>query len=245
MSETGLEERWTLAEPASPGATRPGVIFMHGLPSGRIPSSHVGTDLPELCERVAREMGFFAMTAPFRATSTHEGQLSLRGWVDDGVEMVEEFRRTVQPDDLWLVGFGAGGTVASSVALVDAGVRGLALVETPSDFLHLPLDFDQLLTYARARRLVTDPAFPPDPDAWLEEFRAITASAAVEQLADRELLVLHGADDDVVPQLDARLLAELHGGAELRILPGAGHHLRHDPRAMAILLGWLERQRYR
>ena len=218
---------------------------MHGLPTGQIPASHVGTDLPELCERVAREMGFFAMTGPFRGCGAHEGQLSLAGWVEDGVSMGEEFRRAVQPGDLWLVGFGTGGAVAASVALVDAGVRGVALIETPSDFMHLPLEFDQLLRYARARRLVTDPGFPEDPDAWLEEFRAITAAGAVEQLSDRDLLVLHGADDDVVPPLDARLLAELHGGAELRILAGAGHHLRHDPRAMAILLGWLERQRYR
>ncbi len=218
---------------------------MHGLPTGRIPASHVGTDLPELCERVAREMGFYSMTGPFRGCGSHEGQFSMAGWVEDGVSMVEEFRRIVQPDDLWLVGFGTGGAVAASVALVDAGIRGIALVETPSDFLHLPLEFERLLRYARSRKLVSDPSFPDDPTTWLEEFRAITASGAVEQLSDRELLVLHGADDDVVPQLDARLLAELHGDAELRILAGAGHHLRHDPRAMAILLGWLERQRYR
>ena len=33
------------------------------------------------------------------------------------------------------------------------------------------------------------------------------------------------------------------GSAELRIISGAGHRLRHDPRALAILLGWLERQK--
>jgi hypothetical protein len=25
-------------------------------------------------------------------------------------------------------------------------------------------------------------------------------------------------------------------------VPGAGHRLRHDPRAIAVLLGWLDRQ---
>ena len=43
-------------------------------------------------------------------------------------------------------------------------------------------------------------------------------------------------------QLDARALADCHGGAELRMIQGAGHRLRHDPRAIAVLLGWLERQ---
>ena len=57
------------------------------------------------------------------------------------------------------------------------------------------------------------------------------------------LLVLHGADDDTVPALDARAVADAHGGAELKIVGGAGHQLRHDPRAVALLLGWLDRHR--
>jgi hypothetical protein len=36
---------------------------------------------------------------------------------------------------------------------------------------------------------------------------------------------------------------KLTGTAELCLLPGAGHRLRHDPRAIAILLGWLDRVR--
>ena len=48
-----------------------------------------------------------------------------------------------------------------------------------------------------------------------------------------------------MPTVDARLLAEAHGSAELRMIAGAGHRLRHDPRAVAVLLGWLDRQRNR
>jgi putative redox protein len=54
---------------------------------------------------------------------------------------------------------------------------------------------------------------------------------------------MHGSDDEIVPTADSRVLAEAHGSAELQIVSGAGHRLRHDPRAMAILLGWLDRQR--
>jgi putative redox protein len=54
---------------------------------------------------------------------------------------------------------------------------------------------------------------------------------------------MHGSDDEIVPTADSRILAEAHGSAELQIISGAGHRLRHDPRAMAILLGWLDRQR--
>jgi len=46
-----------------------------------------------------------------------------------------------------------------------------------------------------------------------------------------------------VPASDSRQLAEVHGAAEMRVIDGAGHRLRHDPRAMAVMMGWLDRQR--
>ena len=63
------------------------------------------------------------------------------------------------------------------------------------------------------------------------------------KLPPRPFLVLHGSADDVVPVGDARLLADAaRGSSELRIVHAAGHGLRHDPRAIAALLGWLDRQ---
>ncbi len=59
------------------------------------------------------------------------------------------------------------------------------------------------------------------------------------------MLVMHGADDESVPVFDARVLADAHGTAELRIIAGAGHGLWYDPRAIAILLGWLDRSQAR
>ena len=60
-------------------------------------------------------------------------------------------------------------------------------------------------------------------------------------MGSRALLLLHGADDQAVPVLDARAVADAHGEAELRLIDNAGHNLRHDPRAVAILIGWLDR----
>jgi uncharacterized protein len=68
--------------------------------------------------------------------------------------------------------------------------------------------------------------------------------ACASQYAPRPLLVVHGSEDEAVPPFDARVLADAHGSAELRFINGAGHELRHDPRAVAVLLGWLDRQRH-
>ena len=45
----------------------------------------------------------------------------------------------------------------------------------------------------------------------------------------------------MVPAVDPLALADAHGTAEFRLIEGAGHELRHDPRAVAMLTGWLSR----
>ena len=60
----------------------------------------------------------------------------------------------------------------------------------------------------------------------------------------RPLLVVNGADDPDTPVEDARALAgAATGPSDLRVIFGAGHWLRADPRVVAILVGWLERRR--
>ena len=90
--------------------------------------------------------------------------------------------------------------------------------------------------------MIADPSFPPAFDGWARELKEVRAVAFAPRMSPRPLMVLHGSDDDLVPVFDARVLVDAHGEAELRIMNGAGHRLRHDPRAVAILLGWLGRQ---
>ena len=89
-----------------------------------------------------------------------------------------------------------------------------------------------------------DPGFPAELAAWSRELNEIRPLALVGKIPPRPVLLLHGSDDDVVPLMDARTLADAaNGQVELRIISGAGHGLRHDPRAIAVLMGWMERQR--
>jgi putative redox protein len=100
-----------------------------------------------------------------------------------------------------------------------------------------------LLQHAREVEIIHSQDFPESFDAWSRDLRSIRAVSCSAELAPRPLLLLHGSDDDAVPVFDARVLADAHGEAELRIIEGGGHQLRHDPRAVAVLLGWLDLQR--
>jgi putative redox protein len=101
----------------------------------------------------------------------------------------------------------------------------------------------RFLEHAKEIGAIRSNGFPKAFDEWSRELRRFRPVDAARRFAPRPLLVMHGEEDESVPVSDSRDLARAHGSAELRIIPGAGHRLRHDPRAIAVLLGWLDRQR--
>ncbi|MEQ1787029.1 MAG: alpha/beta fold hydrolase [Acidimicrobiales bacterium] len=222
--------------------TVPSVVLAHGYPSDVSAAAVAGSALPELADRMAAEMGWLAMALAFRGCGDSEGSFSLRGWLDDLRAAVHHLRATEDVSGVWLVGFGTGGALAICAAADDQLVRGVAALGSPADFDDWASHPRRLLEHAREVGMIAEPTFPADVDAWARELRDLRAVASAHRLAPRPLLVVHGSDDDLVPVFDARVLVDAHGAADLRIMNGAGHRLRHDPRAVAVLLGWLDRE---
>jgi len=228
-----------LATP-TPSAGAPGVVLCHGFPVRGRESPASGKSFPELAERIAVEMGWMALAMNFRGCGRSEGEFSLGGWLDDIGAAVDHLRDQ-GVGDVWLAGFGSGGALCICAAARDPGVRGVAAMAAPADFADWAKNPRRLLLHARQVGVVKRNDFPIDLDAWAQELRDVSSVAAASEMADRPLLLIHGEADDLVPSLDTRVLADAHGSAEMRIIAGAGHELRHDPRAVAVILGWLAR----
>jgi fermentation-respiration switch protein FrsA (DUF1100 family) len=128
------------------------------------------------------------------------------------------------------------------VAADDPRIRGCALLGPRADFDDWAAQPRKFLDHCREVGSVRTPRFPSDFDEWTRELRRFRPVPAAQRFAPRPLLLLHGDDDESVPASDSRQLAEAHGAAEMRVIDGAGHRLRHDPRAMAVMMGWLDRQ---
>ena len=222
----------------------PGLVICHGFPVGAIGAAQSAHSFPELCERIANELGWAAMCFTLRGCGQSDGNFSLGGWQADLAAAVAYFRTQANLSQLWLAGLSTGGSLAISLAANDPTIAGVACLCARADiddWLSQPRRF---LQHAREIGVIRDPGEPRDFDGWLREFKDFKPVVAARKLAPRPLLLVQGSDDDVVPVEEARILAAAHGAADLHIVSGAGHRLRHDPRALAILLGWLDRQRH-
>lgn len=232
-----------VSEPPVSEGRPPTVLVCHGYPSSALPAEAAGRSFPELADRIANE-GWRAVTFAFRGCGGSTGNFSLDGWLDDLLAMIDQVHTFGPSRGTWLAGYGTGGGLCISAAARRPEVAGVAAMGAPADFSDWANHPRRLLQHAREVGAISDPSFPQNQEQWTRQLRTIRPVDDAALLAQRPFLVLHGSDDDSVPSFDARVLGDAHADAELRIVSGAGHDLRHDPRAVAILLGWLDRQRH-
>lgn len=232
-----------LAGVAATGPPRAAVVLVHGYPSGPAGTAGAVSAMPELADRIASDMEFIAFSPVLRGLGGSEGEFSIMGWKNDLHAAVDHVRATARVTGVWLVGFGTGGALAICAGADDESIAGVVALAAPADFDDWASNPRQLHAHARQLGIVSSEATPILLEGWAREMRLTRAVEGAARLRPRPLLVLHGSADDLVPDLDARVIADAHTAAEMRLLDGAGHGLRHEPRAMAILLGWLDRQR--
>lgn len=244
IESDGLKLAGYLASPASKGsgAAPFGLVLCHGFPAGPDRAATSARTYPAFADRLAAETGWVVLTFNFRGTGASEGNFSLAGWLADVGAAVDQLLDE-GVSGVWLAGSSTGGALAICHAARDRRIRGVASLSAPATFDVWAAHPRRFLEHARQMGAISDRSFPPDVDTWGREFSDIRPLDAVVRIPPRPLLIMHGTDDDNVPLQDARTLATaVDGKADLRLIHGAGHRLRQDPRAVAFLLGWMERQ---
>lgn len=229
-----------------PGAERgaSAVILCHGFPAPPRGARASGEGYPELAEFIAAETGAAVLTFTFRGCGTSAGDFSLSGWVSDLGVAVDWLTTTRDVVEVGVAGFSIGGAVALCCAARDERIASVACFATPSSFDHWAAEQRKFLDTCRELGVIRDKAFPPDFALWANDFIAYNPRKAMARLGKRPVLFVHGGEDDSVDISAPRELMAAAGAdadVALRVLFGAGHRLRHDPRATAVLVGWVSR----
>jgi putative redox protein len=186
--------------------------------------------------------GWTVLTFNFRGTGASAGQFSPHGWLADVRAAIDRLVEE-QPGGIYVAGFSLGGSLAICAAGDDTRVQGVAALGARADFHEWAADPRRFLEQARTFGVITDPGFPRDFGAWSRQLREVRPVTAAALIPPRPFLIVHGSEDEAVSLSDARVLADAaENQADFKIIVGAGHRLRHDPRAIALLLGWLHGQ---
>jgi len=234
---------WTYASATTPGSPNAGnVVLCHDLPRATGSAHDVALTYPALADRLARETGWRVVTGCLRGAGDSAGDFSADGWLDDLGVLSEAELPADEPR--WLVGFGFGGVLALHLASLDERVKGVACLGTSATLDALSKAPEALLDHCRRAGVISTADYPGSTETWAKELSILHPIEDAALLKGRPLLVVHGSADPFVPLDDARQLAEAATGpSDLRVVVGAGHWLRADPRVIAILVGWLERRR--
>ena len=218
------------------------LVLVHGLPRALGMGRQAAGLLPELAEHLANESGWLVASGTLSGVGGSTGTFSATQWRAD---LHQILNRVEQGDRrISLAGFGFGGALALATAARDDRVRGVATFAAPAyleSWCGSAEEFHRAVQAAGVVGNVKDLLSPTD---LREDVLAINPMDSIAHVPPRRLLIGHGTDDLEVPASEAReLLNAAEGRGELRLIQGAGHQLRADPRMVATLLGWLDRHR--
>ncbi len=236
---------WLARPERVPENGRPGLVLVPGFPTDTGGGANSFRTFPDLADRIADHARMITLALAFRGIGTSGGHFSLNGWRQDLRTAIQHIRGVEGVDSsVWIMGFGTGGALAVDAAADDGNIAGVVSAAAPADFQDWASRPRELLSHARRCGAISDNDFPSDFGGWAKELVGVSTVKSAERFAGSggRLMVLHGSNDDGVPQLDARAIADAHPSVELRIIDGARHHLRHDPRAMATAIGFLDRR---
>jgi dipeptidyl aminopeptidase/acylaminoacyl peptidase len=220
----------------------PTVCACHGLPAGTPDPADRGYAL--LAEKICPH-GFAVFIFNFRGAGASGGNLDMLGWTRDLKAVIDYLYSLplVDKSYLALLGFSAGAAVSVCVAAEDNRVSAVVACACPDEFTIFNR-FDEtksMIEHFRSIGTIRDKDFPSSLREWLKGFEMVRPIDYIARISPRPLLLVNGSDDDTVEVFRARrLYAQAGQPKQLAIVEGAGHRLRRDEQAMAMVIDWLK-----
>ncbi len=220
----------------------PTVCVCHGIPAHLPDPSDRG--YPLLAERICRE-GFAVLIFNFRGTGASGGNLDILGWTRDLKAVIDYLYALPEVDrsHLSLLGFSGGAAVSVYVASQDRRATSVVTCACPAEFTFFTRvdNPSSIVDHFRSIGAIRDKDFPNSTEEWLNGFKLVRPVKYVAGIAPRPLLLVHGSQDETVEVSHAHRLYDKAGEPkQIIIVDGAGHRLRQNDQAMAVVFDWLK-----
>ncbi len=220
----------------------PAVCICHGIPAVPYNPGEQG-GYPELAARFC-QAGFVALVFNFRGCGPSQGNIDMVDWTHDLAAAIDFLAMLPEVDKnrISLLGSSGGAAICVCAAATDKRVHAVVTLACPAefDFLAGGQTADSLISRFREIGIIKDADFPPSVDKWLDGFKTVAPIEYIAKISPKPFLLIHGDRDEVVPSAHAKKLFEKAGEPkDLVMLPGAGHRLRQDERAIDAAMEWL------
>jgi len=219
--------------PNKSGESRlPAVLMLHGFTGHKIESHRL---FVRAARRFADE-GFVVFRFDFRGSGDSEGKfedMTLSGELSDAVVALDllMYLDEVDPSRIGVVGFSMGGCIAAMLAGRRRGdIKAVALWAAVSE--DPPSTFERFLNPFREQILAGSSSFVEWAGyligrPFFEELPNIRPTQEIRSF-DGDVLIVHGTDDQTVPQDHAKRLYQIlmqrkKGHVELHLIENASH----------------------
>lgn len=221
----------------------PALCLCHGIPARVAVPGDQGYPL---LARSFCELGLITMIFNFRGAGLSEGNFDMLGWARDLETAIDYLSGLSEVDTsrLMVMGFSGGAATAVYVAARDERIRALVTCACPARFTMVETVEGRRAFLQQAREVGTikDAFFPASEEQWAAGFEEVAPIKWISRVSPRPLLIVHGEADELIPVSEARELYRKAGKPkELALIPGAGHRLRLDEKAMDIVRRWVRK----
>jgi len=223
----------------------PAVALCHGFTGNRIEAHRLFVKMA----RLLAANGIAALRFDFRGSGESEGefeQMTVSGEITDALAALDFLRKQpeIDPNRIGLIGLSLGGCVAACAAARDGNVKTLVLWAAVADLKgsfveKMPTDVRELLEKQGWL----------DFGGWKVSKRFYEDAAKIDPLKeatryDGAVLIVHGANDPVVPVDHAHRYHEAFRCTKrLHIVPEADHtfaRLNWEEEVMRLTLDWMK-----
>ncbi len=220
----------------------PVVCVCHGIPAKQPVPGDSG--YPLLAEKICRQ-GLAVLTFNFRGTGDSGGNFDIPGWTRDLAAVIDYLVALPEIDRsrLSLLGFSGGAAVAVYRAAQDKRISAIVTCACPAEFTFFTEvnDPQSIVDHFRDIGVIRDRDFPHSVPEWFNGFRLISPIKYIAEIAPRPILLVHGSQDETVEVSHAYgLYHQAKEPKQMAIVDGAGHNLRQNDSAMALVIDWFK-----